>query len=315
MAATTLGGLDSVSGLLPASYAKQIITKATEQSVVSTLAQQTPVQLRGTDAIAVQSGYINAGVVAEGAAKPVGNTDYQVKFIKPIKVASIAIVSKELARLNPAGVYDNIQQDLTNAIQRSLDLAVLHGLDAKTGAAITGANPAVAATTNSVELGTSAVAAGGLAQDLITGYNEVVGGDGVFTNFNGFAADPRFRGQLMGAVDTQGRPIFQQSVNLAQPVDSVLGLPTAYGRAVSGQIGASTDKNVRAIGGDWSALRYGFAEEITLSTSTEATIVDGGTTYNLFQQNMVAILAEAIFGWVVLDENAFVKYTVAAPES
>lgn len=310
MAATTLGGLDAVTGLLPTSRAREIISKATEQSVVQRLAQQTPVQLRGTDSIAVQSGYINAGVVDEAAAKPVDSTAYQVKFIKSVKVAAIAVVSKELARLNPAGVYDNIQGDLTNAIQRSFDLAVLHGIDAKTGAAISGANPAVDATTNEVTLGTATAAQGGLSQDLISGYNLVVDNDGIFTNFGGFAADPRFRGQLMGAVDVQGRPIFQQSVNLANPVDNVLGLPTAYGRSVSGQVGASTDLGIRAIGGDWSALRYGFAEDITVSTSTEATIVDGGTTYNLFQQNMIAILAEAIFGWVVLDENAFVKYSV-----
>lgn len=315
MAANTLGGLDAIQGFLPTSYAKEIITKAQEASVVRSLGTPTGVQLRGTDAVAVQTGYIEAGVVGEGEAKPVGNGAYGTAFIKPIKVAAISIVSKELARLNPAGIYDAIQGDIQNAIQRSFDLAVIHRRSAKTGQLISGANPGIAETTQSVTLGTAAANKGGLTADLISGYNTVVSNDGVFNGFNAFAADPRFRGQLMGAVDVQGRPVFQASADLSSPIDNVLGLPTAYGRSVSGQVGASADTNVRAIGGDWSALRYGFAEEISVSVSDQATIVDGGTTYNLFQQNMVAILAEAIFGWVVVDPNAFVKYVQAAPAS
>lgn len=309
--ATTLNGLDSISGLLPSGEAKEILTKVQEQSIVSRLGTQTPVQLRGTDPIAVQTGHIEAGVVGEGEAKPVGSTTYATKFIKPVKVAGIAVVSKELAKLNPAGVWNNIQQDLANAITRAFDLAVLYGADARTGAAISGANAAVAATTQSVALGTSTAAKGGLATDLATGYNTVVGGDGLFTNYSAIAADPRLRGDLLTAVDVQGRPVFQQSIDLKAGFDTVLGLPTAYNRSVSGQVGAHADQNVRAIGGDWSALRYGFAQDITVTTSDQATIVDGETTYNLWQQNLTAVLVEAIFGWVVLDENAFVKYTIA----
>lgn len=312
--ATTLNGLDSINGLLPDGEAEEILTKVQDQSIVSRLGTQTAVRLRGTDPIAVQTGHIEAGVVGEGEAKPVGSTTYATKFIKPVKVAGIAIVSKELASLDPAGVWDNIQQDLANAITRAFDLAVLYGVDAKTGSAISGANPAVTATTQSVVLGTSTAAQGGLATDLATGYNTVVAGDGIFTDYSGIAADPRLRGDLLTAVDVQGRPVFQQAINLKDSFDTVLGLPTAYAKAVSGQVGAYTDQGVRAIGGDWSALRYGFAQDITITTSDQATIVDGATTYNLWQQNLTAVLAEAIFGWVVLDESAFVKYTIPAGE-
>lgn len=305
--AQTLAGL--ADGLVPASVATEILKRATEQSVVRRLSGQTPIPLTGAT-IAVQTGHIEAGVVGEGEAKPVGSTAYTPKTIRPIKVAAIAVVSDELARTNPAGIFDNISQDLADSITRAFDLAVLHGKSAKTGLDIAGVE-SVNDTANRIVLGTATKANGGLSADLVAGYNAVVNGTQIQNGFSGFAADPRFRGELMGAVDVNGRPVFQQGVDLSASMDSVLGLPTAYGRSVSGAIGAGTDSGVRAFGGDWSALKYGFAQDLTITTSREATIVDGATTYNLFQQNMTALLVEATFGWVISDVDSFVAYDVA----
>lgn len=302
--ASTLEGL--ADGLVPASVASDILKRATDQSVVRRLSGSTPIPLTGAT-IAVQTGHIEAGVVGEGEAKPVGGTAYTPKSIKPIKIAAIAVVSDELARTNPAGIFDNISEDLADSITRAFDLAVLHGKSAKTGSAIAGVE-FVNQTANRIELGASTKANGGLTADLVAGYNAVLNGSQVQNGFTGFAADPRFRGELMGAVDVNGRPVFQQGIDLSAPMDSVLGLPTAYGRTVGGAIGAATDSGVRAFGGDWSALKYGFAQNLTISTSKEATIVDGATTYNLFQQNMTAILVEATFGWVISDVDSFVAY-------
>lgn len=302
--ASTLAGL--ADGLVPQSVASEILKRATDQSVVRRLSGSTPIPLTGAT-IAVQTGHIEAGVVGEGEAKPVGGTAYTPKSIRPIKIAAIAVVSDELARTNPAGIFDNIGEDLADSITRAFDLAVLHGRSAKTGSAISGVEY-VNQTANRIELGATTKANGGLSGDLVAGYNAVVNGSAVQNGFTGFAADPRFRGDLMGAVDVNGRPVFQQGVDLSASMDSVLGLPTAYGRPVAGAIGASTDTGVRAFGGDWSALKYGFAQNLTISTSKEATIVDGATTYNLFQQNMTAVLVEATFGWVISDVDSFVAY-------
>lgn len=302
--AQTLEGL--ADGLVPQSVATEILKRATDQSVVRRLSGSTPIPLTGAS-IAVQTGHIEAGVVGEGEAKPVGGTAYTPKSIKPIKIAAIAVVSDELARTNPAGIFDNISEDLADSITRAFDLAVLHGKSAKTGSAIAGVEY-VNQTSNRVVLGAATKQNGGLTADLVAGYNAVVNGSQVQNGFTGFAADPRFRGELMGAVDVNGRPVFQQGVDLSAPMDSVLGLPTAYGRTVGGAIGASVDTGVRAFGGDWGALKYGFAQNMTIATSKEATIVDGETTYNLFQQNMTAILVEATFGWVISDVDSFAAY-------
>lgn len=308
--AQTLNGL--ASGLVPQSVATDILKRASEQSVVRRLSGQTPIPLTGTT-IAVQTGHIEAGVVGEGEAKPVGATAYTPKTIKPIKVAAIAVVSDELVRTNPAGIFDNISEDLADSITRAFDLAVLHGKSAKTGNQIAGVEY-VNQTSNVVELGTATKAQGGLTADLVAGYNLVVNGDQVHNGFTGFAADPRFRGRLIGATDVNGRPVYQQGVDLSSNMDTLLGLPTAYGRAV----GATHDMpihNAMAFGGDWSALKYGFAQELTISTSKEATIVDGMTSYNLFQQNLTAVLVEATFGWAISDVDSFVRYTDYAPDA
>lgn len=304
MTSTLLSGIPG--GMVPQSQATAILKRATEQSVVRQLSGSMPIPLTGAT-IAMQTGHIEAGVVGEGEAKPVGKTSYTPKTIKPIKVAAIAVVSDELIRVNPAGVWDNISDDLADAITRAFDLAVLHGRSAKTGGQIAGVEY-VNQTTKRIELGSATKQKGGLSTDLIDGYNLVVNGDQLFNGFTGFAADARFRSRLLGAVDVQGRPIYQQSINLADPMGSTLGLPTAYGRVVGGKVGASADTPVRAFGGDWGALKYGFAQELTVSTSNQATIVDGETTYNLWQQNMQAVLVEATFGWLIQDVNSFVAY-------
>jgi HK97 family phage major capsid protein len=307
--AQTIAGLEN--GLVPASVATSILTRAAEQSVVRRLSGSMPMPLNGAS-IAVQTGHIEAGVVGEGEAKPVGGTTYAPKSIRPIKIAAIAIVSDELIRLNPAGIFDNISEDLANAITRAFDLAVLHGRSAKTGSTIAGVEY-INQTLNRTTIGTASKTAGGLSADLLSGYDAVVNGSQVQNDFNGFAADSRFRSTLMGSVDVNGRPVYGDgNVNLRDGMETILGLPAAYGRVVGGAVGASADTGVRAFGGDWGALKYGFADNMTIQTSKEATIVDGATSYNLFQQNLQAVLVEATFGWVISDVDSFSAYEIAA---
>jgi hypothetical protein len=73
------------------------------------------------------------------------------------------------------------------------------------------------------------------------------------------------------------------------------------------------DRGVRAIGGDWSQAAWGQGMDITIKQSTEASYSpDGGTTWvSAFQNNLVLLLVEAYFGFVVGNPQAFVTYTHA----
>ncbi len=75
----------------------------------------------------------------------------------------------------------------------------------------------------------------------------------------------------------------------------------------------SGDTGLRAIGGDWSQCAWGQGMGITVKTSDVASYVDeSGVTHHAFQENLVLLLVEAYYGFVVGDSSAFVAYTDAA---
>ena len=73
------------------------------------------------------------------------------------------------------------------------------------------------------------------------------------------------------------------------------------------------DSGLRAVGGDYGQAAYGVGMDISIKLSNQASYTpDGGTTWvSAFQNNLVLLLAEAYFGWVVNDLNAFCAYTHA----
>lgn len=70
------------------------------------------------------------------------------------------------------------------------------------------------------------------------------------------------------------------------------------------------DTKLRAIGGDFSQCAYGVGMDIAIKVSNEASYVDdAGVTHSAFQENLVLLLCEAYYGFVVGDSKAFVAYT------
>lgn len=77
--------------------------------------------------------------------------------------------------------------------------------------------------------------------------------------------------------------------------------------ASTGQGGVDT--NLRAIGGDWTQAAYGVGMDISLRISKEASYFDGTNWHSAFQENLVLVLAEAYYGFVMGSKRAFVAYT------
>lgn len=163
--------------------------------------------------------------------------------------------------------------------------------------------------TKTVELGTASQATGGVYKDFVNGLTLLAADRKRLT---GFAADPLAEPLLLSAVDTTGRPLLID-VGGDGLTQRLIGRPVGFGEGVSGVTGAST---LRAIGGDWRKVAYGVGSQISYSVSTEASIEmipgDAASTVNLFQDNSVALLAEAEYGFVVGDDEAFVRYIDAA---
>lgn len=307
----TLAGIPS--GLLPPQITGPIFTKATEQSAVMQLARRVPLSLDATTAVPVPLDVPLADWVEQAGRKPISTSGLDIKQMTGKKVATLIPVAEEVAMTNAAGLYDQLEQDLPTALARAFDTAAVHG---KTMKGATGPfADYLALTAHSVTLGTATQATGGIWADLVTGMAEVVDDDWDFT---GFVADPRLKPQLLLATDTVGRPILVDTVGPNSGTamgGNLIGSPVAYSRGVSGKLrrqSTSVDSGLRAIGGDFSQCAFGVGMEITIKISKEATYVDeDGGVHSAFQENLVLLLAEAVFGYVQGEANAFVKYIKA----
>ena len=69
--------------------------------------------------------------------------------------------------------------------------------------------------------------------------------------------------------------------------------------------------NVVGFAGDWTQAMYGTVEGVQIAIADQATLQDGETTINLFQQNMFAVRAEIEVGFRC-DTTVFNKLTKAA---
>lgn len=291
----------------PKTVVKGIWDNVLKGSVVQQLAGSVPVSINGT-AIPIPVGQPTAGIVAEGGLKPVATLASKVKTVTPVKAAVMILFSEETAKADPLGEYSRIQKALGEAIARAIDTAIIHGIDATTGIAITGKESLVSTTKNTV-IDPAQTAPGYLTKQLSAAYDSVVldDDDEAEYGFDHFLFAPKFRSSLVNALDAQGRPLYQSSPDITAKFGTVMGVPTTYSRAVSGYEKAKTGAaKLLGFGGDFKdALRLGFVETITYRKATERA---GGV--DLFDRNMGAILAEAQFGWVLRDPKAFTKITL-----
>lgn len=300
MAITAATTLSEFSGFLTREQSQPIFERAARSSTAQSLAQEIPLGGNGKS-IPVVTGRLTAGWVAEGAQKPASKGALGLKNMDPKKLATIAVVSAEVVRANPGNYMELIRNQVGDAFAVAFDAAALHG----TG---TPFSSFIAQTTKTVEIGTAAQAAGGVFGDINAGLKLLVDNGKRLT---GFALDDRFEPILNGATDTAGRPIFIDSpvVDNAGPIRQgrLLGRSSYIGEGVYD----ATTKTY-GFGGDWSQAAWGVVGGISYKVSTEATVTINGELVSLFENNLVAVLAEAEYGWLVNDTAAFVEYVDAA---
>jgi len=255
--------------------------------------------------------------VEQAGRKPISTGGVDIKQMTGKKIAVLIPVAMEVANSNAAGLWTQLQRDLPTAFSRAFDRAAIHG---KTMKGATGPfADYLAMTSKSVSLGGTTQANGGIYGDLVKGMKEVIDDDWDYT---GTVLDHRMKPTLLGGTDTTGRPIF---VDTTQPgtgaalAGTLIGEPVAYSRSVSGKLrrqSGTIDTGLRGIGGDWSQTAYGVGMDITVKISREATYIDeDGGVHSAFQENLVLLLAEAYYGFVLGDEEAFVKYLAAGGSS
>ena len=299
MAQTAATMTGDFAGYLRPEMAQAYFDEARQQSAVQQLVRQVPLGINGQE-IPVTTSKPTAGWVNEGDRKPSSAGGKTLQTITPRKIAAISVVSAEVVRANPGGYIEDLRGDITEAFALAFDAAALHGTDSPFGA-----NNYIAATSKSVQLGTSAAADGGVYADVNEGLSLLVN-DGKRLTGTAFdlIAEPVFN----GAVDLNGRPLFVDSPTVENTATvrsgRLLGRPSFIGEGIA-------DDGIVGFGGDWSKAVWGVVGGISYDVSTQATVTLDGELVSLWEHNLVAVRAEAEYGWLVHDVDAFVNFESA----
>lgn len=304
MAITAASTRSDFPGFLRPEQAGYIFERASRMSVVMGLAGQIPLGAEGKE-IPVVTGRVQAGWISEAGQKPATQAAIALKTITPKKLACIAVVSSEVIRANPGNYMGVLRDQIAQAFALAFDAAAMHDTD-QAGTAGAGPFPTfLDQTPNSVEIGSTAQAAGGIHGDLVAGMKLLVDSN---KRLNGFGFDDRMEPLMWGSVDTTGRPLWidlpsnEVSVGLARP-GLVLARPSFMGEGVwNGTV------KTMGYGGDWTQAVWGAVGGINYAVSTEATVTINGVLISLWENNLVAIRAEAEYGFLVNDPASFVKY-------
>lgn len=298
--ATTLSG--DFSGFIKPADAEAYFDEARQRSVVQQLARQVPLGIDGSE-VPVTTSKPTASWVSEGGQKPTTEGGKTLRTISPKKLAAISVVSAEVVRKNPGGYMDDLRADIGEAFALAFDAATLHGTNTPFGA-----GSWIAGTSKSVALGTNSVDDGGIHADVNDGLSLLVN-DTPKRRMTGSVWDSIAEPLFNGAVDKNGRPLFidtpitEQSETIR--IGRVLGRPARMADTVA-------SGSIVGFAGDWTKAIWGAVGGISYKVSTEATVTLNGELVSLFEHNLVAVLAEAEFGWLLADDEYFVKYTYQA---
>ena len=294
----------ALSGLIPEPVTREIMQGAIAESAVLRMGRRLANMSSKTQTInvldALPSAYfVNGEATDSGAGDAWKQTTKMAWDKKKIYAEEIAvIVPIPEAVLDDSGydIWGEVRPRLTEAFGKVIDAAILFGTN-KPSTWRNGVVPSAIAAGNGVPVGTSVF-------DDIMGENGLIAKvelDGF--NPNGVMSAIQMRGKLRGLKDTTGQPIFKSDMQGA----------TRYGLDGMDMYfpmnGAFDPTQAQMIVGDWSQLVYAIRQDMTFKIFTEGVIQDPSTkaiTYNLMQNDMVALRAVMRLGWEIANPiNAY----------
>lgn len=299
------GATSDFAGFLDPQMSAPIFDQARRVSAFQQLFRRVPLGINGQK-IPIVTSKPKAAWVGERGKKPTTDGGLGLLTIEPKKLAAIWVTSAEVIRANPGNISGEMRDGLAEAFAAAFDYAVGFGL----GGDGTGSGPFeknLSQTTKAVELGSTTQANGGIHGDLVAGMKLLVGDKKKLT---GWALGDNVEPMVWGATDNTGRPLYvdlpsdDTSQGLARP-GRLLNRPSFMGEGVE-------NGDTLGFGGDFTKGAWGAVGGISYRVSTEATVTIDGQLTSLFEHNLVAVLAEAEYGFVLADEDSYVKLQAPA---
>ncbi len=234
-----------------------------------------------------------ASWVGEGAPKPLTNPTYGEVEIKEQKLAAITVYTQELMRRSDPAVDILVRDDLIEASKTLIDNTFLDA-GAATAVRPAGVLNGVTATPNT---GTTAA---NYEADLLALVNSFVTAnlslDGAY-----FIMSETRAAQISLLRDALGRSYFEGMA--LRGTRTLMGIPVITSQTVGDKIIlVKTSEILLAQDGG-----------VDVSYSDQATLVDGGTTHHLWQENKFAVRVEKFITWAKRRPiaAAFLDYTPA----
>ena len=287
--------IDTGDITLPSNIAAGMFQKATTGSAIAQLSGSEPMQF-GEVSVMTFSSPPRAEYVAESGNKSSTTGTFAPVTVTPKKAQVTMRFSEEVQWADEdyqLGVLSTLADAGGVALARALDLGAFHGINPLSGAAtaLIPAGHRIATTTNSVE-------AAGSPDTEVEAAAGLVISDGYLPT--GIAFDPSYAWTLATARYTDGRKKYPE-LGLGTNVTTFEGINASVSSTVSGQPEAA-DTKVRAIVGQWDALRWGVQRRVPVELIRFG---DPDGQGDLKRTNQVALRLEVVYGWAVLDLNAF----------
>lgn len=215
--------------------------------------------------------------VGEGAPKPLTNPTYSEVEIKEHKLAAITVYTQELMRRSDPAVDILVRDDLIEASKTLIDKTFLDA-GAATAARPAGVLDGVTATPNT---GTTAA---NYEADLLALINSFVTAN-LSLDGSYFVMSETRAAQISLLRDALGNTYFQGMA--LRGTRTLMGIPVITSQTVGDKIIlVKTSEILLAQDGG-----------VDVSYSDQATLVDGGTTHYLWQENKFAVRVEKFITW------------------
>lgn len=294
----------ALSGLIPEPVTREIMQGAIAESSVLRMGRRLANMSSKTQTInvldALPSAYFVNGEATDGGAgeafKQTTKMAWDKKKLYAEEIAVIVPIPEAALDDADYDIWGEVKPRLTEAFGKVIDAAILFGTN-KPSTWRTGVVPAAVAAGNGVPI----------SSDI---FSDIMGENGLISkveldgfNPNGVMSAIQMRGKLRGLKDTTGQPIFKSDMQGA----------TRYGLDGMDMYfpmnGAFDPAQAQMIVGDWSQLVYAIRQDMTFKIFTEGVIQDPTTkaiTYNLMQNDMVALRAVMRLGWEIANPiNAY----------
>lgn len=302
-----MAALDTGSFSLPKHMVPGVWQKAQGQSVLARLSTADPQEF-GEHQYMTLTAPPRGQVVGEGAQKSESTAQFAPVTAIPRKVQVTQRFSQEVKWADEARQLGVLQAmaDLSGvALGRALDLIGIHGINPLTGALLTGSPAKILDSTNVVELTTGTAGKPDQAIEAAVG---LVLADNLSPD--GVAIDNSFAFSLATQRDSQDRKLYPE-LGFGATATAFAGLNAAVSDTVRGgpeavtpSTGAyrTTNPNVKAIAGDFSAFRWGVQVNVPLELIEYG---DPDGLGDLKGQNQIAIRSEVVYGIGILSTDAF----------